>query len=268
MVILKCTAGSLKGILESHKYASSSQRLLSPGEIILIQQTVKSLTRKTEKTIRWIMNYVEIYEDFNNESDTIWRKHWKYIIRGENLRYVDGFNIKDLQVTNHNYKQVPVCVKLKELDEIEVINWLGETNLIENQVIENPEELKLIQGKTGDEIISILNLKYAGKPTYKTYMSTSINRPSALRDAIIARDGTTCKICKTEGFLKKSGDQYCELHHMIELNNKAPESLQSWNIIVLCPTCHRKFHYGNVKSEYLNPGWKIIIDNKEHLITE
>lgn len=53
---------------------------------------------------------------------------------------------------------------------------------------------------------------------------------------------------------------------MIELNKLAPNTLQTWNILVVCPKCHRQLHYGNVLTEFLNPGWKIVIDGVEHII--
>ena len=53
---------------------------------------------------------------------------------------------------------------------------------------------------------------------------------------------------------------------MKELNEDAPDTLQSWNVIVVCPTCHKKLHYADVETEFLNPGWKIILDNKEIII--
>lgn len=66
--------------------------------------------------------------------------------------------------------------------------------------------------------------------------------------------------------MKKGGGKYAEVHHMLELNKLAPMTLQSWNIIVVCPLCHKKLHYADVKSEFLNPGWKIIIDGKDYVI--
>ena len=54
--------------------------------------------------------------------------------------------------------------------------------------------------------------------------------------------------------------------HVIELNELRSDTLQSWNILVLCPSCHRKMHYADVKYEYLNNKWKIIMEEKEIII--
>jgi len=266
MILFKNSAKTMEGVLRNQKHATKNNLQFHPGEIILIQQTVGSLAFPGQKTIRWIMDYVKTYEDTNNESDAIWGRHWNYIIRGENLRPVEGFNISDLQVSNHNYGPAVTHVKVQPDDAIEVLNWIGETNSIKQEENDLAVEFGVKGARKVDEIINQLNQRYAGQPTYRTYISNSINRPTALRNAIIERDGTTCKICQAEGFLKRTGERYCELHHMIELNIQAPDTLQSWNILVLCPTCHKQIHYGNVVSEFLDPGWKITIDGQEHII--
>jgi len=266
MKILKVQADRIEGVLRNQKYALNGMPEFELGEIILIQQTVGTLAYPAQKTIRWIMNFVEIYPDVNNESDAIWGIHWNYIIRGENVRPVEGFNISDLQSTNQNYATAVFHANVNHHDEIEVLNWIGEINPIVNEENDLAVEFGPEGARNNDEIIDQLNQQYAGQPTYRTIISRSINRPTALRNAIINRDGTTCKICQVEGFIKRSGERYCELHHMVELSNQAPNTLQSWNLLVLCPTCHKQIHYGNVVSEFLNPGWRITIDGVEHII--
>lgn len=268
MILLKTSAETLDNVLKHQKHASKSKIQYELGEIILIQQTVNTLSSPEEKTIRWVMNCKNIYPDLNNESDSIWGQHWNYIIQGENLRAVDGFNITDLQVSTHNYKPIVTHGKVKPEDEEAIINWIGDNNVNLNPIIEAEEleTLSNIDFQDIYELIEALNRRYAGKPTYNKNISYSINRPTALKNAIIKRDGTRCKICGYKGFLKKTGENYCELHHMIELNKLAPNTLQSWNILVVCPNCHRQLHYGNVMTEFLNPGWKIIIDGVEHII--
>jgi 5-methylcytosine-specific restriction enzyme A len=260
MRLFKNHATTLEGVIRNQKHASYNNLQLENGELILIQQTVNSLRFQSQKTIRWIMEYVETYEDVNNESDEIWGQHWNYIIRGENLRPVEGFNISDIQVTNKNYGPAIKPAEIEAEDEIEILKWIGEIKSIENENEELAGEFQAEGNKSIDEIISKFDERYAGNPNYKHSVTKKISRPTALRNAIIERDGTICKICKNDGFLKKNGERYCELHHMIELNHMAPNTLQSWNILILCPTCHKQIHYGNVSSNFLNPGWEITID--------
>lgn len=269
MILLKTSAQTLDDVLRNQKHATKNKFHYETGEILLIQQTVNSLTSSTDKTICWVMNCVEIYPDLNNESDRIWGQHWNYIIQGENLRAVDGFNITDLQVTNHNYKCIVTHGKIQPKDEEVILSWIEEIdstidNSIERQELENI--LNVENSKDINKLIDNLNKRYTGMPAYKKNISYSINRPTPLKKALIERDGTKCKICGFVGFLKKTGETYCELHHMIELNNLAPNTLQSWNILVVCPNCHRQLHYGNVSTEFLNPRWKIIIEDVEHII--
>ena len=101
---------------------------------------------------------------------------------------------------------------------------------------------------------------------FKETVVELIQRPSLLSNAIKEKYGYKCMICGYPGFLKKDGEKYAEVHHMIELNKKAPETLQSWNLLVVCPLCHKKLHYTDVKSEFLDPGWKVVIDGEEHII--
>ena len=114
------------------------------------------------------------------------------------------------------------------------------------------------------EFIQKFDSKYEDSPQFETRIVKSIKRPSStLSNKIKEYYGPECMICGYPGFEKRSGGKYAEVHHMIELNRQAPKSLQSWNVIVVCPTCHRKLHYNKAEVEFLNPGWKINIDGKE-----
>ena len=117
------------------------------------------------------------------------------------------------------------------------------------------------------KLIEELDKKHSGTPQYYESVVKQIQRPSKLRNAILKKYGTNCKICGCEGFIKKDGSFYAETHHMIELNKQAPQTMQSWNVLVLCPLCHKKMHYAaDVKSEFLENGWKIFLDGKWKII--
>jgi 5-methylcytosine-specific restriction protein A len=267
MIIFKNRGDTMEGVLQNQKHATSNNLQFVPGEIILIQQTFSTLAYPTQKSIRWIMNYVQTYPDVHNESDRIWGRHWKYIIEGTNLRPVEGFDIAELQVTNLNYGQGAIThAYIDPLDEAAVLKWIGNIEVIPNENYELAHEFRQDLNGDIDLLIEFLNQQYAGQPQYRSLITRAITRPTALKNALTRRDGTTCRICGKEGFLKRTGDRYCELHHMIELNNQAPNTLQSWNILVLCPTCHKQMHYGNVISEFLNPGWRITIDRLVYVV--
>jgi len=266
IMLFKNHASTLNGVLKNAKHASNGKpKNIQPGDVILIAQTKGSLL-PDEKPIRWIMNFVRTYEDSDNESVKIWGKKWRYIIQGENVRSVEPFDIEDLKISNKDYNSVQTFCDLDSEDEKEVMKWIQEENEIKIDESEDvSEEFEDNKNINYDELIKKLDEKYSGKPEYEERVVKYIQRPSALRKAILKKEGYVCKICGCDGFLKKGGNKYAETHHMKELNENAPDTLQSWNVLVVCPTCHKKLHYADVKTEFLNPGWKIII-NKEEII--
>lgn len=53
-----------------------------------------------------------------------------------------------------------------------------------------------------------------------------------------------CQICQGT-FEKENGDNYCETHHVKALGKNGTDTID--NLVVLCPTCHRKLHYAKEK---------------------
>lgn len=270
MLLFKNSASTMEGVLSNLKHATDVKpRNVKSGDIILIAQTKKTLLRG-QKSIRWVMNFVSIEEDVDNLSDKIWSRHWKYIINGNNLRSVEPFDIDDIKVTSTNYGAAEKFSIIRPEDEEKVLSFISEfVGDIDNdsffQVVFS-NEFKNGMTLDYDELIKNLDIKYRNTPEFKKVVTYLIRRPSALSDAIKRKYGFKCMICGYPGFLKKNGESYAEVHHMIELNKQAPETLQSWNLLVLCPLCHKKLHYADVNSEFLDPGWKIKIDSMEYII--
>ncbi|HMK20567.1 MAG TPA: HNH endonuclease [Chitinophagaceae bacterium] len=262
MIIIKTDKSTLSKVIEIEKHATQKKITCSPGDVILIQQNSSSLS-KGEKSIKWVMDFVSQYEDQDGESLKFWGKKWKYIIQGRNVRKIPPFDPSDIQVTDKNYIGIQWMGYIDPEDEVEVLNWINDEEKVD--VVDLTEKLENKKLNL-DQYIEELNNRYKGTPKYKYVIAKKISRPSPLRDAIIKRDGTCCRICKVEGFPKKKVGFYCEVHHMIELNKAAPNSLQSWNVIIVCPTCHKKLHHGKTKTRYLNPGWEIKIDKETYAI--
>jgi 5-methylcytosine-specific restriction enzyme A len=267
MVLFKTGLTNLTNVLSHCKHAFHHEVKCSKGEMILIQQTYNSL-RSHEKSIRWVMDYVRTYFDSTGESDQIWGNHWNYIIEGKNLRSVEPFDMDDLQVSDKNYKSAVTHVWIESSDEVAILDWIEENGIAEVEKSDLVANLNKEERVNIDEYIDYLNDRYSGTPNYKATVTYQIHRPTPLRNAIIERDGTKCRICNSEGFEKKNGLRYCEVHHMIELNKLAPKSLQSWNVIVVCPTCHKELHHGKVRTEFLDPGWRITIGNRTYVLIE
>jgi hypothetical protein len=83
-------------------------------------------------------------------------------------------------------------------------------------------------------------------PHKRRSISEQVARPGAVTDYLKALCKYTCQLCNESGFLQANGTQYVEAHHIIELHKLIPGSYCSDNIIVVCPTCHRKLHFASV----------------------
>jgi len=68
-------------------------------------------------------------------------------------------------------------------------------------------------------------------------------RNSTLRNYIKRRAEYSCEMpdCNYHGFLKKNGEPYIEIHHIIPLSEGGKDSID--NTVALCPNCHRAIHY-------------------------
>lgn len=264
MILFKNKAETMQGVLKEAKHATDGKpRYLSPGDLILIAQT-KGTLLPNQKPIRWIMNFVSCKEDSNNESDRIWGRHWRYIITGENVRSVEPFDIDDIKLSSKNYAAAQTHCEVEREDEEVILEWISESLDYKPKTIEpSSMEFKESGVLKPDEVIEELDRRYSNKPDFKENVTKLIRRPSALSNAIKEKFGYECSICGYPGFNKKGGGKYAEVHHMIELRREAPRTLQSWNLLVVCPLCHRKLHYADVQTEFLDPGWRIIIEGKE-----
>ncbi len=212
-------------------------------------------------------NFVSCAEDTGNESQRIWGKHWRYIIRGENVRSVEPFDIDEIKVTDKDYGAIQTHGLVDHRDEEVILQWIQEAVDSEAERGDtSAEEFRSGGGLDPTQLLSELDTKYGHKPEFKESIIRQIQRPSAVSNAIKEKYGYKCQLCGYPGFVKKGGGKYAEVHHMLELNNLAPRTLQSWNILVVCALCHRKLHYAEAKTEFLNPGWRISMEGKEYVL--
>lgn len=95
----------------------------------------------------------------------------------------------------------------------------------------------------------------------------SYERPSAVTNYVKRTRGDRCQLCRTNGFLKRDGNRYCEIHHLFHLATDPPvECLSPEYLVVLCATCHRRMHYAEVSQPMRVPeGWRLRIDNEDVL---
>jgi 5-methylcytosine-specific restriction protein A len=266
MILFKNTSETLEGVIKNSMHATNGRpKNIMTGDLILIAQTKKTLAPE-QKPIRWVMEYISCEEDTTGRSNEIWGKSWRYLIRGKNLRSVEPFDIDDIKITDKNYGAVETHCPVEPEDEEAILRWInGEIDEGGAKEVFLSDEFES-GAKDYDQLIEYLDKKYSNTPDFKSAVVKSIQRPSALSNAIKEKFGHTCMICGYPGFIKKGGGKYAEVHHMIELNGMAPCTLQSWNVLVVCPLCHRKLHYGSVISEFLDPGWRLLIEDKEIIV--
>lgn len=115
-VIFRTHPDTLGGVLKHAKYALQVQPNLVPGDTILLAHTLPLLAGEMQICYRMI--FVETYEDRDGETDGIWGRHWRYIIRGNDLKKLRRpFNIAELPVLEGNYGQGGPFVYFHPRDE-------------------------------------------------------------------------------------------------------------------------------------------------------
>ena len=103
MIIFRTSPDTIDKVVSHCKHALNTRPNITPGETILISQTV-SKTKDGKPPIRYKMEFVRIYNDTDGESRRIWGKKWRYLIEGKNCRPLKKpFNISQYQVSDENY---------------------------------------------------------------------------------------------------------------------------------------------------------------------
>lgn len=272
MLLLKTSANSLPGVLANAKHASGDMPNAQPGDLALVAQTRKKL-RPGEKSIRYVMTFVDCVPDTNNESVRIWGRKWRYLIVGRDVREVQPFNLEDIQVSTYPYWRIIKHYRLLSEDEEAVLAWIGgEPTVSPRTADELAEEQSIGPNVPPEEVIANYDNKYANvSPSDFQRVVRAINRPSSrLARAIKEKYGHQCRVCGSPGFQMRFGGIYAEVHHVKELSQDAPGSLTSANLLVVCATCHRKLHYGlvAVAPSASGKGWLFEIEGGQYKIEE
>ena len=98
----------------------------------------------------------------------------------------------------------------------------------------------------------------------------SWNRSGIIRNQALEMAEYRCEVETThESFITERNHKlYMEGHHVIPMKKQMnfKNSLDVYaNIVCLCPTCHRKIHYG-VKDDRIKMGEKIYLDRADRLV--
>jgi 5-methylcytosine-specific restriction endonuclease McrA len=116
--------------------------------------------------------------------------------------------------------------------------------------------------------IQEFNLSFNEATPYKKLnLSERISRPGSISTLVKKLQNYKCQICQIGAFKKKNGVPYAEAHHIIELHNLIKGSYCSDNIIVVCPNCHKKLHYADIKyKNSAKDSFEISINNEPSVI--
>ena len=98
---------------------------------------------------------------------------------------------------------------------------------------------------------------------YESSSQTSIKRSDIIKTYALSRADGKCESCEKDApFLKRNGEPYLEVHHILELSRGGSDSPK--NVASLCPNCHTRITYGQDAIEFNNKlKEKIILLEKE-----
>ncbi len=83
----------------------------------------------------------------------------------------------------------------------------------------------------------------------KSAPRTIYERSKDVRDYVLARTGECCEGCKRPAeFRRPDGAPYFEPHHLTRVSDGGPDHPR--HVIGLCPTCHRRVHFGADGPDY------------------
>ena len=90
-------------------------------------------------------------------------------------------------------------------------------------------------------------------------------RPSSVTRWVKSVRGCTCQVCGVPGFKKKTGDPYCEVHHLFHLSENPPaDCLSPDYVIVVCANCHRRLHFADASEPIqTDNGWVMTLDGED-----
>lgn len=203
-----------------------------------------------EKDDCYVIPYIDIKEVF---LDTLLdqRNRWTGYIHNSILRVV----------RHPNSKVISVGAYYNNFDPLWQTTTTTPDELIFNDIFDNVDGD--IDASNLKRLIMEFNRRYQDVIPYKRKaVSERVARPGAISDYLKRLCNYTCELCGEKGFQQLNGSPYIEAHHINELHELISGSYCSDNIIVVCPTCHKKLHYADVQYEPINNGEILITINK------
>lgn len=171
------------------------------------------------------------------------------------LGYKENFTLQGFLCPTH-VRQDSIRARLGSIENfIETITTENLENLksqdeVENEIVKSlKKEIERERGKKSDQEWEnyleekAKELAEASSPRTVVNKTKSTERNPKLYEYIKQRHDYKCQIDESHRFETESGGFYAEVHHIVPLSECQEETVE--NILVLCPTCHKKFHYGS-----------------------
>lgn len=117
---------------------------------------------------------------------------------------------------------------------------------------EQPTKLELDEIRTkseglrtpaeADALLKILQVQLQNQdPKRKKRIANAIVRTPKIAKLVKEREYYRCQMCGEDGFEKRKGGKYAEVHHVEELGSGGKDLPD--NMICVCASCHRRIHY-------------------------
>lgn len=109
-------------------------------------------------------------------------------------------------------------------------------------------------------VLDQLNQAYAKAAPQRrsAVLNLYVDRGRAVVQALKKLLEPRCQICGELGFMMANGERYIEAHHLTPVAAQQPGSLCTDNLILVCPTCHRRLHYARGVSYQTNEEGTVI----------
>jgi len=261
------------GIVSGERNINLSKWLrISPGDIVFFCQSgylvakaivTYKMSNKPLAINLWGYNdkeqtweYVYFVNDFEEIKIPI-KKLNKIVGYKENFP-VYGVMVLDAKKTEEvlsNFGSVESFLKEVGIEEDEALD--------EKKMVENYTPIDEIRAEDWDEIIKKIEEQVKSKPLLIVKrVARHITRNAKLSRALKQKYKYTCQVCGAKGFLKRSGEPYAEVHHIIGVGKGGADL--SHNLLVVCASCHRKLEYA--KSEFDDEKGIIKINEQEFKI--
>jgi 5-methylcytosine-specific restriction protein A len=259
MYLFKTSGTTIDSVIKNQKHAfTGAPRDWYAGEIVLVSKNKENLSIG-EKQIRYIMRIENIREIRPGEAEMYWpgnEGRWKYLIECYDTIKLDRpFDLADiLKESAKKFQPIMTFKRIDNSDEQLIVNY------IENYLSLPPiqEEIMAVKAE-----LNRLNQEFeSSSSTKKETISKSIERnPRIISLMKRFNSNNKCQVCNTDNFVKKNGEHYSEVHHIVSLSKGGSQATD--NCLVVCPTCHRKMHYASVGLEPVDEKKIIIAINGE-----